>query len=74
MLPTDTKLCCNILGIATNKIFLSISNENNFDLPQFSLRILKTNVTKDNIDAIPCAINVAQATPETPNDVYFTSI
>ncbi len=63
--PTDTKLCCKILGTAIADILPSIGNENFLYLPDFILLILLSITTNAKIEDMPCAINVAHATPAT---------
>ena len=66
--PTLSTLCCKILGIAMKAIFPSIDLENRAIFPPWVsiAATLFRKVISASIQAMPCAIKVAQATPATP--------
>ena len=67
MFPTDTKLCCSVEGMATDKKSFKRGKEKKGALlyPSTSLSLFATT-TSANTHDIPWQMKVAQATPATP--------
>ena len=73
MLPTDTKPCCNILGMATlaNSPSISLENTRCFSSER-SFFSLKTSTAFATTQLMPWQMNVAHATPATPMENTVT--
>ena len=67
MLPTETKLCCSVLGMAMRVIRSRMEPENSAGFSsQGSCRIRRRTVMTASTQLTPWHRNVAQATPATP--------
>ena len=67
ILPTETKLCCKMLGMATTAIWPSIFQENQTRSPSLgTARTRRATTHRESTQLTPWHRKVAQATPETP--------
>ena len=67
MLPTEMKLCCRMLGMATTAILPSIFQENHTVLRLVGMAFIRRNTTTmARMQLTPWHRKVAQATPATP--------
>ena len=74
ILPTETKLCCKMLGMATTAIWPSIFQENQTRSPSLgTARTRRATTHRESTQLTPWHKKVAQATPATPRSKAATN-